>query len=79
VQLNQLSINQLAQISEIDWSRLDKVEAHRLQDLGFEVGAQVEPLHKGWLFFKDPIAVRIGRMTVAIRQAHAAAITVEAI
>jgi ferrous iron transport protein A len=79
VQLNQLSINQTAQISGIDWSHLDSIEANRLRNLGFEVGAIVEPLHKGWLFFKDPIAVRIGRMTVAIRDAHAAAITVEAI
>jgi ferrous iron transport protein A len=79
VLLNQLLVNQTARISAIDWSHLDVIEAHRLQDLGFEVGAQVEPLHKGWLFFKDPIAVRIGRMTVAIRNTHAAAITVETI
>ncbi len=75
--LNQLSIRQSARISAIEWSHLDAVEQHRLRDLGFEVGAEVEPLHKGWLFFKDPIAVRIGRMTVAIRKAHATAITVE--
>jgi ferrous iron transport protein A len=36
----------------------------------------VEPLHRGWFLFKDPLAVRVGRMTVAIRAAHAAAVQV---
>jgi ferrous iron transport protein A len=37
----------------------------------------VEPLHRGWFLFRDPLAVRVGRMTVAIRAAHAAAVKVE--
>jgi ferrous iron transport protein A len=36
----------------------------------------VEPLHRGWLLARDPLAVRVGRMTVAIRLAHASAVTV---
>jgi ferrous iron transport protein A len=39
----------------------------------------VETLHRGWFLFRDPIAVQIGRMTVAIRTAHASAIAVEAL
>jgi len=36
----------------------------------------IESLH-GAPFGKDPLAVRIGRMTVAMRRAQARAITVE--
>jgi ferrous iron transport protein A len=34
-------------------------------------------LHRGALFFRDPLAVRIGRMRVVMRAAHAAAIGIE--
>lgn len=77
MQLDQLELNRSGRITRIDWARLDAVEAHRFRDLGFEEGAEVEPLHRGWLLFRDPLAVRIGRMTVAIRAAHAAAVTVD--
>ena len=35
----------------------------------------VEPLHLG-PFGRDPIAIRVGRMTVAIRRKHAGAVRV---
>ncbi len=76
MQLDKLPLNQVARIADIDWTCLGETEAHRLRCLGFETGAEVEPLHRGWFLFKDPLAVRIGRMTVAIRAAHAAAVTV---
>jgi ferrous iron transport protein A len=76
VQLDQLPLNQAAKIVAIDWSCLGDTEAHRLRDLGFDEGAEVETLHRGWFLFRDPIAVRVGRMTVAIRTTHAAAIEV---
>jgi ferrous iron transport protein A len=38
----------------------------------------VEPLHLG-PFGRDPIAIRVGRMTVAIRRRHACAIHVQLI
>ena len=76
MQLDQLPLKQVAQIADIDWSRLGETEAHRLRCLGFEPGAEVEPLHRGWFLFRDPLAVRIGRMTVAIRASHAAAVKV---
>ena len=77
--LDQLPIDTEARISAIDWSPLDVREARRLRELGFDEGARVSVAHKGVLFFiPDPLAVRIGRMTVAIRRAHAAQMTVEA-
>jgi len=76
VQLDKLPLNQVAQIADIDWASLGETEGHRLRCLGFEPGAEVEPLHRGWFLFRDPLAVRVGRMTVAVRAAHAAAIKV---
>jgi len=47
-----------------------------MRELGFDEGVAVETLHRGPLGL-DPIACRIGRMTVAIRRAHAAAVSVQ--
>ncbi len=66
-------------IVRINWPMLGDTEGHRLRDLGFDEGIEVEMLHRGWLLFRDPIAVQVGRMTVAIRAAHASAITVESL
>lgn len=52
-------------------------EGHRLRALGLEEGVAVEALHKGILFWRDPIAVRVGRMTIALRRKAAAAIICE--
>ena len=46
-----------------------------MRELGFDEGVGVEALHHGPVR-KDPIAVRLGRMTVAIRRAQAEAIQV---
>jgi ferrous iron transport protein A len=43
--------------------------------IGTKACVAVEPLHLG-PFGRDPIAIRVGRMTVAIRRKHAAAISV---
>lgn len=77
MQLDQLPLNKVARISRVDWAQLGETEAHRLRCLGFDPGVEVEPLHRGWFLFRDPLAVRVGRMTVAIRAAHAAAVKVE--
>jgi ferrous iron transport protein A len=74
--LDQLPLNQSATITAIDWAALDAREARRMRELGFETGEEVEPIHGSGWFNRDPIACRIGRMTVAIRKAHAAAISV---
>lgn len=60
----------------VDWVVLDEGEARRLRALGIDTGAVLSIAHRGILSGRDPIAVEIGRMTVALRRAHALAITV---
>jgi ferrous iron transport protein A len=76
MRLSDLPLRQVAQIGAIDWSLLGEVEAKRLRELGFDEGVAVEALHSGSIFGGDPIACRVGRMTVAIRRAQAHAIHV---
>ena len=57
----------------IDWNALDEAESCRLRHFGFDEEVTVEPLHRG-SFGRDPIAIRVGRMTVAIRPRHASAV-----
>jgi ferrous iron transport protein A len=76
VQLDQLPMRQIARVAAIDWQRLSDAEGRRLRDLGLDEGVEVEVLHRGWFLFKDPIALRLGRMTVAIRTVHAKAVEV---
>ena len=66
-----------ARITAVDWSRLVAEEAQRLQALGIDEGATVSVAHRGIFAGKDPIALTIGRMTVALRRAHAQAIEVQ--
>jgi ferrous iron transport protein A len=77
VQLDKLPLNKIARITRIDWALLGETEGHRLRCLGFDAGVEVEPLHRGWFLFKDPLSVRVGRMNVAIRAAHARAVQVD--
>lgn len=46
----------------------------RLLELGFVEGAQVELLHEG-LFGRDPIAMKVDDMTVALRRQEAASLS----
>jgi ferrous iron transport protein A len=73
--LDLLRIGTRARVLSIDWSALDEAEACRLAHFGFDEGVTVEPLHLG-PFGRDPIAIRVGRMTVAIRRKHASAVRV---
>jgi ferrous iron transport protein A len=66
-----------AEIVAVDWGLLAPEEAKRLRALGIEEGARVAVEHRGIFAGHDPIALRIGRMTVAIRRSHARAMTVE--
>ena len=75
VSLDQLKLGTRAVVAGIDWASLDEGEACRLKHFGFDEGVAVEPLHLG-PFGRDPIAIRVGRMTVAIRRAHARAVRV---
>ena len=75
--LDLLPIGQDARIAAVDWDALVSEEAQRLRALGIDVGARVRLAYRGVFFGRDPIALEIGRMTVALRRAHAAAMTVE--
>jgi ferrous iron transport protein A len=77
IPLDQLKLRTRAQIAAIDWDSLGEREANRLKQFGFDEGVAIEPLHLG-PFGKDPLAVRVGRMTVAIRKAQARAVKVQA-
>ena len=73
--LDQLEVGTKARVLSIDWTGLDDAEGCRLRHFGFDDGVTVEPLHLG-PFGRDPIAIRVGRMTVAIRRKHALAVRV---
>ena len=73
--LDTVEIGGRGRIQRIDWSLLDAAETCRLKHFGFDEGVVVEPLHNG-PFGRDPLAVKVGRMTVAIRRTHARAIQV---
>jgi ferrous iron transport protein A len=75
ISLDQLRVGVRASISSIEWTSLDHSEAARLNHFGFDEGVIVEPLHLG-PFGRDPLAIRVGRMTVAIRRNHARAVRV---
>jgi ferrous iron transport protein A len=74
VQLDQLPLNKIATVRAVDWAAMSEHEGHRLRSLGLEEGVGIEALHRGILLWKDPIAVRVGRMTIALRRKVAAAI-----
>ena len=75
ISLDRLALGKKARVVAIDWTMLEAGEAARLRNFGFDEGVAVEPLHLG-PFGRDPIAIRVGRMTVAIRRKHAGAIHV---
>jgi ferrous iron transport protein A len=75
ISLDRLPLGTAARVASVDWAALDPAEATRLRQFGFDEGVTVEPLHLG-PFGRDPIAIRVGRMTVAIRRRHAGAIGV---
>ena len=77
VSLDQLPYHRPALVTGIAWELLAESDAKRLRNLGFDEGVEIEALHAG-LFGRDPIAIRIGRMQVAIRRAQARVVTVEA-
>jgi ferrous iron transport protein A len=74
--LDRLERDVPARVVGIGWAELGETEANRLRHFGFDEGARVELLHQG-PFGRDPLAIRIGRMTVAIRRRHALAVQVQ--
>ena len=75
--LDQLPPRRRAEIVAIDWALLAPDEAKRLRALGVDLGARVAIAHRGVFGGHDPIALMIGRMTLAVRRSHAAAMTVK--
>ena len=65
-----------AEIVYIDWSQLAPEEAKRLRAMGIDEGARVAIAHRGIFAGRDPIALSVGRMIVAVRRSHARAMTV---
>ena len=78
LRLDQLPFRTPATVTGVAWDSLTSTEARRLRNLGLDEGVRVEALHSGPIG-RDPLAVRIGRMMVAIRKSHAQAVMVEAI
>jgi ferrous iron transport protein A len=72
-----LPLTSRARITAIDWDALAPEEGKRLRAMGIDAGTRVSVAHRGIFAGKDPIALTIGRMTVAVRRAHARAMTVE--
>jgi ferrous iron transport protein A len=66
-----------ARIVAVNWGLVAPEEAKRLQALGIDEGADVSVAHRGIFAGRDPIALSIGRTTVAVRRSHAIAMTVE--
>ena len=76
MRLDELPFRNPAIIRAIDWSSLSEADAKRLRNLGFDEGVEIEALH-GAPFGKDPLAIRVGRMMVAMRRAQARCVSVE--
>jgi len=76
LRLDELPLRRAAKVSAIDWASLRPGEARRLRELGFDEGVGIELIHRA-PFGGDPVACRVGRMTVALRRANAIAISVE--
>lgn len=77
--LDNLPVGRPARILAVDWAQLVDEEAERLRALGIDTGAKVSVAHRGIFAGSDPLAVEIGRMTVALRRVHARAMQVEAL
>lgn len=76
MRLTDLPLRQPAYVDVIDWDLMSPSEGQRLREFGLCEGASVEALHHGGLFGNGPVACKVGRMTIAMRRTHAAAVTV---
>ena len=66
-----------ARIVSVQWDHLAPEEAKRLRTLGIEEGAEISIAHRGIFAGRDPLALLVGRMTIAVRRVHARAMSVE--
>ncbi len=77
MKLEALERGKRATIISVDWDAIAPEEGKRLRALGLDEGARIAIAHRGVFGGRDPIAVMVGRMTIAIRRVHAAAMVVE--
>lgn len=77
MKLDALERGRRATITSVDWDAIAPEEGKRLRALGLDEGARIAIAHRGVFGGRDPIAVMVGRMTIAIRRVHAAAMVVE--
>jgi len=75
--LDALEHGRQARIIAVDWSQLAPDEGKRLRALGIDEGARIAVAHRGVFGTRDPLAITIGRMTVALRRVHAQAMEIE--
>ena len=75
--LDGLEYDRPARIVAVAWDRLASDEAKRLRALGVDEGAELAVIHRGVFGTRDPLALRLGNMTIALRRSHALAIEVE--
>lgn len=80
VTLDSLKIGDFAVVTDVVGSQADQSKTsfdviRRLKELGFVKGESVKILHKGY-FGGEPLAVRIGQSTFALRRFEAAFIGV---
>lgn len=78
--LSDMKVDEKSTVLGFDTSRVDDQEfaadlEDRLLEIGFEEGLTVELLHQGPIG-RDPLAVKIGTMTVALRRSEADAIII---
>ena len=73
--IDQLAAGVPTIITGIDRTACGETVWRRLHEMGFDEGVDVEVLHRAPM--GDPIALRVGNMTIAIRRAEAALIEVE--
>ncbi len=75
--LDTLAPNEQAVVTHVDWDALVVEEGKRLRALGIDEGATVFVAYRGVFGGRDPVAVVVGTMTIAVRRAHAAAISID--
>jgi ferrous iron transport protein A len=76
LRLTSLARNRPAYVDNVDWSAMGESDGKRLRELGLCEGASIELLHRAGFTGRGAYACRVGRMTVAMRASHAAAIVV---
>jgi ferrous iron transport protein A len=76
VPLDQLPRGTVGRVVSVGGDLASDAITQRLYEMGFEPGISVELTHTGPLG-GDPLAVKVGAMTVALRKAEAARIVVQ--